>query len=90
LEFNVFFDLSLALVTKERSIFTQQQDQQIENQSLRTSLMSMFDEPIVTDESIRIYEQSVAVGHQGAVEPSDKNRIVYEEYIASLMISVQT
>ncbi len=52
--------------------------------------MSMFDEPIVTDESIRIYEKSVAVGHQGAVEPSDKDRIVYEEYIASLMISVQT
>jgi hypothetical protein len=49
----------------------------------------MFDEPIVSGESIRIYEQSVAVGHQGPFEPSDTDRVVYEEYVTSLMIPVQ-
>jgi hypothetical protein len=62
----------------------------MENQSLRTSLMSMFDEPIVSEESIGIYEQSVAVGYRGPFEPSDKDRIAYEEYVTSLMIPVQT
>ncbi len=78
-------------VIKERSILLQQQpDQQVETQSLRTSFMSMFDEPIVSEESIRIYEQSVAVGRRGPFEPSDTDRIAYEEYVASLMISVQS
>lgn len=49
----------------------------------------MFDEPIVSDESIHIYEQSVAVGYQGPFEPSDADRQIYEEYVASLMISAQ-
>lgn len=52
--------------------------------------MSMFDEPIVSEESIRIYQQSVAVGDQGPFEPSDTDRVAYEEYAASLMISVQS
>ena len=52
--------------------------------------MSLFDEPIVSDEAIRIYEQSVAVGHQGPFEPSDTDRIAYEEYVASLMITVRS
>ncbi len=82
---------SIGPVIKERSILLQQQpDQQVETQSLRTSFMSMFDEPIVSEESIRIYEQSVAVGHRGPFEPSDTDRIAYEEYVASLMISVQS
>jgi hypothetical protein len=50
----------------------------------------MFDEPIVSEESIRIYEQSVAVGRRGPFEPSDTDRIAYEEYVASLMIFVQS
>lgn len=73
-------------VTKER--LTTLANQQVEHQSLRTSLMSLFDEPIVSDESIQIYEQSVAVGHQGPFEPSDTDRMVYEEHVASMMISV--
>ncbi len=77
-------------VAKERSVLTHQQYQQIDNQSLRTSLLSMFDEPIVSDESIQIYEQLVAVAHQGPFEPSDIDRIAYEEYVASLMIPVQS
>jgi len=80
----------IGLETKERAISTQPHDQPIENQALRISLMSMFDEPIVSDESIRIYEQSVAVGHQGPFEPSDVDRKAYEEYVASLMIPVQS
>jgi hypothetical protein len=51
--------------------------------------MSLFDEPLVTDENLRIYEQCVAVGHHGPFEPSDVDRLVYEEYVASLMIPVQ-
>lgn len=50
----------------------------------------MFDEPIVCDESIYIYEQSVAVGSQGPFEPSDVDRKFYEDYVASLMIPVQS
>ena len=52
--------------------------------------MSIFDEPIVSDESIHIYEQSVAVGYQGPFEPSDADRRIYEAYVASLMIPVQS
>ncbi len=75
--------------TNDRSKIKQQQHQPpIDNQSLETSLMSMFDEPIVTDEAIRIYEQCVAVAHRGAFEPSDVDRIAYAEYVTSLMITV--
>jgi hypothetical protein len=74
----------------ERSKLIQQHHQQMETLSLQTSLMSLFDEPIVSDESIRIYERSVAVAHQGPFEPSDIDRIAYEEYAASLMISVRS
>jgi hypothetical protein len=87
---NLFLYLSVAPVAKERLILTQQQYLQIENESLRTSLMSMFDEPIVSDESIRIYEKSVAVAHQGPFEPSDTDLTAYEKYVASLMIPVQS
>jgi len=73
---------------KERSLLPQQH-QITDDKSLRTSLMSMFDEPVVSDESIRIYEQSVAVGHRGPFEPSETDRIAYQEYVASLMIRVQ-
>ncbi len=69
---------------------TQQHQQQVETQSLQTSLMTLFDEPIVSDEAIRIYERSVAVGHQGPFEPSDVDRLTYEEYVASLMITVRS
>lgn len=62
----------------------------VDNDALRASLMSMFDEPIVSDESIYIYEQSVAVGDEGPFEPSDEDRKFYEEYVASLMIPVQS
>jgi hypothetical protein len=76
--------------TNDRSKIKQQQQHQppIDNQSLETSLMSMFDEPIVTDEAIRIYEQCVAVAHRGSFEPSDVDRIAYAEYVTSLMITV--
>ncbi len=69
---------------------TQQHQQQVETQSLQTSLMTLFDEPIVSDEAIRIYERSVAVSHQGPFEPSDVDRLTYEEYVASLMITVRS
>jgi len=52
--------------------------------------MSLFDEPIVSEESIRIYEKSVAVAHQGSFEPSDTDLTAYEKYVASLMIPVQS
>ncbi|CAF1057416.1 unnamed protein product [Adineta steineri] len=61
-----------------------------ENQSLQTLLISMFDEPIVNDETIRIYEQCVAVAHQGPFEPSDVDCLFYEEYVTSLMITAQS
>jgi hypothetical protein len=78
-------------VTKDRALLIQQpQDQQTENESFRLSLMSIFDEPIVSDESVNIYEQSVAVGYQGPFEPSDADREIYETYVASLIISVQS
>lgn len=84
----IFFSLNFRVpsVPKERPNIPQQ----IEPQSLRTTLLSMFDEPIVSDESIQIYEQSVAVGHLGPFEPSDADRSIYEEYVASLMVSVQS
>ncbi|CAF3229465.1 unnamed protein product [Rotaria sp. Silwood2] len=77
-------------VINERSKLTQQQQQQTEQESLQQSLMSMFDEPIVSDDAIRIYERSVAVAHQGPFEPSDVDRKVYETYVASLAITVQS
>ena len=83
-----FLYLRIAPTTNER--LKPIQHSQIENQSLQTSLMSIFDEPIVSDEAIRIYVQSVAVAKQGPFEPSDADRIIYEEYVASLMISVQS
>lgn len=52
--------------------------------------MAIFDEPIVSEESRRIYEQSVAVRYEGPFEPSDTDRLAYEEHVASLMISVRS
>ena len=52
--------------------------------------MTMFDEPIVSEEALRIYERSVAVGYEGPFEPSDADRLAYEEHVASLMISVRS
>ncbi|CAF1306127.1 unnamed protein product [Rotaria sp. Silwood1] len=65
-------------INSERSKLTQQQQQhqQMEQQSLQQLLISMFDEPIVSDDAIQIYERSVAVAHQGPFEPSDIDRKV--------------
>jgi hypothetical protein len=52
--------------------------------------MSLFDEPVVSNEAIRIYEQSVAVAYRGPFEPSNADRSVYEEYAASVAINVQS
>ncbi|CAF4949660.1 unnamed protein product, partial [Rotaria socialis] len=68
----------------------QQQQQHTEVESLQKSLLSMFDEPIVSDAAIRIYERCVAAGHQGAFEPSDADRKFYEAHVASLSITVQS
>lgn len=87
----LFFSIySIPSIASERSILTQKQDQQTDIQSLRTSLMAMFDEPIVSEESRRIYERSVAVGYEGPFEPSDVDRLTYEEHVASLMISIRS
>lgn len=83
----LFLYFSVSPVTTERSKLTQPH---VEKQSIQASLMSLFDEPVVSDDAIRIYEQSVAVGHQGPFEPSDVDRLVYEEHAASLMISVRS
>ena len=45
---------------------------------------------MVTDEAIRIYERSVAVGQRGSFEPSATDRKVYEDYVASLMIDIRS
>ncbi|CAF1144930.1 unnamed protein product [Adineta ricciae] len=89
---NSSFEIILPSATERTKSKQQQllQQQQAEFLSLQQSLASMFDEPIVTDETIRIYEQCVAVGHEGPFEPSDVDRLVYEEYVASLMIPVQS
>ena len=75
----------------ERSKWAQQKKQQATDlQSVPTSLLSLFDEPVVADEEIRIYERSVAVGRQGSFEPSTLDRKVYEDYVASLMVDVRS
>ena len=66
------------------------EQQKLERQALESSLIAMFNEPIVTDDTIRIYERSVAVAQQGPFEPSDVDRKAYEEYAASLTVTVQS
>ena len=64
--------------------------QQREHQTLLASLTVLFDEPRVSADTLRIYENCVAVAQQGSFEPSDADRQVYEDYVASLMINVQS
>ncbi|CAF2725769.1 unnamed protein product [Rotaria sp. Silwood2] len=61
----------------------------MEQEPLQQSLISMFNEPIVSDDAIRIYERSVPVAHQRHFEPSDVDRRLYETYVASLSITAQ-
>ena len=58
--------------------------------SLQLSLLQLFREPIVTAESLKIYQDSVTVGQYGAFEPSDNDLRIYKEYVNSLPTPVQS
>lgn len=82
---------SVLPVSVERSTSVQHKiQQQREHQALLASLTALFDEPRVSEETLRIYENCVAVAQQGSFEPSDADRQVYVDYVASLMINVQS
>ncbi|CAF4423987.1 unnamed protein product [Rotaria sp. Silwood2] len=77
-------------INERSKLAQQQQQQQMEQEPLQQSLISMFNEPIVSDDAIRIYERSVPVAHQRHFEPSDVDRRLYETYVASLSITAQS
>lgn len=68
----------------------QKHQQQSDLQNLQASFLALYDEPTVTQESIRIFENCVAVAHEGPFEPSSIDRKAYQDYVASLMIRVQS
>ncbi|CAF1581094.1 unnamed protein product, partial [Didymodactylos carnosus] len=49
--------------------------------------IKQFVEPVVRVESIEIYEKTVSVASNGPIEPSDENRLIYENFVASLIPS---
>jgi hypothetical protein len=81
---------SVPSVGIDRSKVVKQMQHEHEIHPSRASIEAMFDEPIVTDDAIKIYESSVAVAHHGAFDPTDVDRQIYEDHVALLMISVQS